>query len=205
MKPDRSASTRFAILGLLSVEPMSGYDIRRASAQWLHYFWHESYGQIYPTLGALAREGLIRLAPPALPAAGRAKSARPRKVYAITPAGRRTLAAWRRTPPVSRPIRDGMLLRLFFGDRPSVPALLAHIGRLRARETRHLAEFKVIARRIRGEAKDHPARPFWHATLRFGMLRSNAIVHWCDETARALHALGPKRPRRRSARPRRTP
>jgi hypothetical protein len=112
------------------------------------------------------------------------------------------LAAWRKTTPISRPIRDGMLLRLFFGDRPSTPALLAHVNRLRAEETRHLAEFKVIAQRIRREAKDHKARPFWHATLRFGMLRSNAIVRWCDETARALRAL---RPKNSSPHPRRTP
>jgi len=184
-----TSATRFAILGLLSLEPMSGYDIRRAVDDVLRHFWNESYGQIYPTLAALEHEGLIRL----MPAAARA-SARRRKVYAIAPAGRRALAAWRRKPPVYRPFRDEMLLRLFFGDAPSTPALLGHVKRLRAAETRRLAEYKAIEARIRREAGDHASRPFWRATLRFGHHRSSAIVRWCDETARALRGSRARTP-----------
>jgi PadR family transcriptional regulator AphA len=53
------STTPFAILGLLSIEPMSGYDIRRNLDESLSYFWSESYGQIYPSLKKLEASRLI--------------------------------------------------------------------------------------------------------------------------------------------------
>ena len=184
MNANRTSSTRFAILGLLALEPMSGYDIRRAVQDALRHFWNESYGQIYPALAALEKEGLVRLAPPA-----QAKSGRPRKVYALTPKGRRALADWRRKPPVSRPFRNELLLRMFFGDAPSARDLLAHVERLRAEESERLEEYQALEARMKKTSKDHPALPFWRATLRYGHYRSTGIVRWCDETARTLRRV----------------
>ena len=50
--------TRFALLGLLSWKPMSGYDIKKIVDIGLSHFWNENYGQIYPSLDALVKEGL---------------------------------------------------------------------------------------------------------------------------------------------------
>ncbi len=52
-------ATPNALLGLLSLEPMSGYDIRQMISRSIGYFWSESYGQIYPGLKRLAAEGLV--------------------------------------------------------------------------------------------------------------------------------------------------
>ena len=51
----RQSQTEVAVLGALSVEPMSGYAARRAITETLGHFWSESFGQIYPTLASLAR------------------------------------------------------------------------------------------------------------------------------------------------------
>ena len=56
-------STDFALLGLLSIEPMSGYDIRQNFQESLNFFWNESYGQIYPALKRLLARGFITAAP----------------------------------------------------------------------------------------------------------------------------------------------
>ncbi len=52
-------ATPNALLGLLSLGPMSGYDIRQLISQSIGYFWSESYGQIYPGLKRLAAAGLV--------------------------------------------------------------------------------------------------------------------------------------------------
>ena len=52
-------STPNALLGLLSLGPMSGYDIRQLIPRSIGYFWNESYGQIYPGLKRLAAAGLV--------------------------------------------------------------------------------------------------------------------------------------------------
>lgn len=51
--------TIYAILGFLTVKPMSGYDIKKAVEVSIANFWKESYGQIYPMLKRLAKEGLV--------------------------------------------------------------------------------------------------------------------------------------------------
>lgn len=167
----KTESTRYAILGLLSIEPMSGYDIRRASTETLAHFWHESYGQIYPALAKLAREGLVRLLPRAQ------DDARARKVYGLTPKGRKALAEWRRRAPESRPFRNELLLKIFTAD--TLAAVAPHLVDLRAREVERLKEYAAIERRIAREAKDHP---LWKATVRYGVHRSRAVIAWIDET-----------------------
>jgi len=78
----RARSTPYAVLGMLSLAPMSGYDIRKESEQSIGYFWSESYGQIYPALRELKAEGLIRRRP------GKSGGNRDRQVYEITERGR---------------------------------------------------------------------------------------------------------------------
>jgi len=166
-------TTRYAILGLLSIEPMSGYDIRRASIDALSHFWHESYGQIYPALAELEREKLIRLLPQP------EEARRPRKVYALTPKGRRALQAWRKKPPVTRPFRSELLLKLFTAEAPG--DVLKHVKQLRKEETARLEEYARIEKRL---AREAPAKTLWKATVRYGIHRSRAVIAWCDETLR---------------------
>ncbi len=47
------------ILGVLAVEPRSGYDIKALTDKSTRFFWAASYGQIYPELKRLAEQGLI--------------------------------------------------------------------------------------------------------------------------------------------------
>ena len=109
---NRRRSTPYAILGLLSVEPMSGYDIRKAAAESVGHFWSESFGQIYPALRELTRAGLVRRRTE--------RQAGPdRHVHEITARGRATLARWLLEPPRVTPVRSELLLKLFFGGRAS--------------------------------------------------------------------------------------
>jgi Transcriptional regulator PadR-like family len=56
----KASQTETAVLGALSVMPMTGYAIREAIRDVLGHFWSESFGQIYPTLAELERQGYVR-------------------------------------------------------------------------------------------------------------------------------------------------
>jgi len=181
--PPRAKTTPYAILGMLQLAPMSGYDIRKEAASSIGYFWSESYGQLYPALRDLAASGRIRPR-----ADSRRGAGRERQVYEITAKGRETLRRWRRQPPQAAPIRSELLLKLFFGDRASAGPEIHWIEELEARERRALWEF----RRIRAELArqgDHPSLPFWRITLSFGEHRSRAMLRWCRETKSVLRAM----------------
>src|SRR5260370_38491835 len=75
-------ATPNALLGLLSLGPMSGYDIRQLIPRSIGHFWSESYGQIYPGLKRLAAAGLVEKK------TQRRKGKPDRHVYSLTPEGR---------------------------------------------------------------------------------------------------------------------
>jgi len=59
------APTAYVILGMLGLGARTGYDIKRVVDQSTRFFWAASYGQIYPELRQLEKDGLVtgKLAP----------------------------------------------------------------------------------------------------------------------------------------------
>ena len=41
--------SRFAILGILNIQPSSGYDIKKYCDTVISGIWNENFGHIYPT------------------------------------------------------------------------------------------------------------------------------------------------------------
>src|SRR5512133_2958002 len=83
---------KYALLGSLIYQPMSGYDLKQFTDRSTSNFWHAELSQIYVTLKALEKEELIT-------SASVQQAARPdRRVYSITPAGRQALDEWLNEP-----------------------------------------------------------------------------------------------------------
>ena len=80
------------LLGLVCMSPASGYDLKRAFATTPMGVYQPSSGALYPALRRLEGRGLVQ--------AGEATdgSARNRRVYAPTPAGRSAHLDWLRAP-----------------------------------------------------------------------------------------------------------
>src|ERR1700757_2583429 len=116
------------ILGMLSLRPRSGYDIKTVVDRSTRFFWAASYGQIYPELRRLEEEGLIEGED--APSGGRS-----RRVYRITKAGGEALREWLLGSTVTIEYRDESLLRLFFADAlPREDALQLLEGRKQGHE-----------------------------------------------------------------------
>ena len=49
----------YVLLGLLSHESMTGYEMKKRLDTALRFFWGGSYGSIYPTLNQLEKEGKV--------------------------------------------------------------------------------------------------------------------------------------------------
>ena len=87
-------SFEHVLLGLVCASPSSGYDLKRVFATPMGVY-QPSSGALYPALRRLERKGLVRAREPSGPAGG---SARQRRVYEPTPAGRAAHASWLRAP-----------------------------------------------------------------------------------------------------------
>ena len=85
-------SLRYALLALLSVEPMTGYDLAKRFESSVAFVWHAPDSQIYPELRKMAKEGLLQAEEVSWGPRGK------KTQYRITDDGRAAFRAWMREP-----------------------------------------------------------------------------------------------------------
>ena len=102
---------KYAILGLLNRNEMTGYELSKEFETTLFEFWNAKHSQIYPELKSLNAEGLIQYR---VEITGNVLE---KKVYTITDEGRRDFSEWEETLcPIQTASKDESRLRLFFLD-----------------------------------------------------------------------------------------
>jgi PadR family transcriptional regulator, regulatory protein AphA len=169
-------TTADALMGLLSLGPMSGYQLRQLIDESIGNFWTESYGQIYPTLRRLAAEGMVTVK------TERAEGRAERKVYTLTKAGHNRLRDWLNLPPQQQVPRNDLLLKLFFGGLVSIDVVARHVESFRAVQHERLQQYTAIADELKRRYARHSNLPFWLMTTSYGLHEARALSDWCDET-----------------------
>ena len=178
----RSSSGSEVLLGLLTIEPMSGYDLGQLIRISVGHFWRESYGQIYPNLKRLAAEGLVTAR------TERQKGKPDRRVYSITNKGREQLVKWLALEPQPEIPRNELLLKLFFGAQVSPAIPIANLERMVEEERALLKQFRQAEQEIAGN-RQYPDAPYWRMTARFGLLELEAHLRWAQETLAELRKI----------------
>ncbi len=173
MDNERLSPTAYVVLGMLGLGARTGYDIKGVVDRSTRFFWAASYGQIYPELRQLEKDGLVtgKLAP---------TGGRKRKEYELTDAGRKALAEWAAAPPEMPELRDESLLKLFFAD--ALPREQA-LEQLRMRRAGHEAFLGLL--------KEIDARPGDDATfvglvLQYGIEYAEFNIDWCKRQEQRL-------------------
>lgn len=102
---------KFAILGLVNRNPITGYDITKCFGENLSKFWEAKHSQIYPELKRLTDEGLVEFR---VEIQGERLE---KKLYTITDKGRSQLLNWLQANEELEPIpKDAFRLRLYFAE-----------------------------------------------------------------------------------------
>jgi|SRR5438552_1182860 len=172
--------SRYAILGLLSLRPMSGYDLKKFTEEGTSNFWQENYAQIYPMLRQLTAEGL------ATSHIEKQEKRPERHIYEITEQGIQELYRWLAEPVEQQVGRNELLLKLFFaGDLP-FEVSIEHIQRFRQRQERLLQHYQDSEQTIRQKYCNARSLPYWLMTLSYGKHNAQAILQWCEESLAML-------------------
>lgn len=98
-------SLRYALLAILRVGPLSGYDLQKQFSQSVGHVWHAPDSQIYPELRKMQTDGLIEGEEQVRGQRGM------RRVYHVTEAGDRAYEQWMATPLEYQRVRDPAHLR----------------------------------------------------------------------------------------------
>jgi len=177
------SATAYVILGMVSSEPRSGYEIKALVDSSTRFFWAASYGQIYPELKRLAGAGLVE-------GSEAPRGGRKRTVYAITAAGEEALKDWLRQPPVTCEMREDGLLKLFFaGVLPAQEAV--EILRAMRRHRLDIIE-RLQTLEPKALAKEDP---FPLIVLRGGIEFNEWFADWCERMERQV--LEPKKKKKK--------
>ena len=172
--------TKYAILGVLSMKPCSGYDIKKFCDKSISYFWNENFGHIYPVLSQLEKDGMI-----ALKESDRDDR---KKIYNVTEKGMEEFKDWLLQPVEYQPARSELLLKLVFAENIPVDKTIEMMEEVRERkklELKNSLEIEASYNNTPG-IKEKPFYPYWLAPLRYSIISTKASIRWCDETIESL-------------------
>src|SRR3954451_15308882 len=109
-------SLRYALLALLRVGPLSGYDLQKLFAESVGHVWHAPDSQIYPELKRMETEGLIAGEDQSRGVRGR------RRVYHVTGDGDQAFLGWINGPLEYSRVRDPAHLKAAYLESATAEA-----------------------------------------------------------------------------------
>ena len=178
--------SKYALLGILSMCPGSGYDIKKFMEQSTSNFWSESYGQIYPILKQLVEEGL------ATSHTEKQEGKPERYVYTLTDKGLEVLRHWLTEPIEYIVERNELLLKLFFGRQSTIADNIEHVKQFQLLQEQLLDKYRGIEVYLKDNCADNAELCYSLITVRYGILRCQALLNWCGETIDALSTFAEK-------------
>lgn len=166
---------KHALLGLLTQRAMHGYELKSAFEETVGVMWELNIGQIYNTLRQLERKGQVEMQ-------GQEQEGRgpPRKVYAITEAGRQELARWMDEPlRQPRRLKDAFYIKLVFHKSLGLGDLQALIWSQRQAYLQVLRQLNDLLAEVDAETD-----PLTTLLLEGGAFHLEADLKWlerCEE------------------------
>ena len=175
-------SIKYAILGILAEKDLHGYELKSSFDEKVGEFWSLNYGQIYSTLDRLEKEELVthdRLA----------QDRRPdRKIFSITPEGRKELDNWLSTPVNKvRALRDEFFIKLVFMDKKNPRPVLELIEKQKLLYLKHMNRLtqRKVALKKRSRDLDGLTTDL---LMDAGLFHAEADIKWlslCESKIRA--------------------
>lgn len=166
---------RYAVLGLLTKEELSGYDLAQRFGDTVSHFWHAHHTQIYRELQKLEADGLVehqRIE----------QQERPdKKVYRITEEGMEALMLWLGESPKPPKMKNESLLRvsLFHLIPPERAIAFLEESRTGHEHARRQMEAWREAHFPEKERSEDSLIPEF-LTLEFGLRFVTTWIEWCD-------------------------
>lgn len=180
-----SGKTQYALLGALSIHPMSGYEIKKMLAESTNYFWSESNGQIYPTLAKLAKNKLVTIEKQMI-------GAKIKKIYTITKAGQLKLREWLMQDFEYYPPREELLLKLFYGQNVPPKISINHIQKHLQKCQELLNIFKNIEKKLALLVTEGKRPVYYLLTVKAGVSSVKTEIEWCKESIELINEYATK-------------
>lgn len=170
----------YAVLGLISVEPQSGYSIINAFELSPSIRWSASPGSIYPMLKRLEKADYVVGEIEAV------HETRPRKLYTLTVKGEEVIDEWIREEPTNLDVterREVMMLKFLFAEKRLITAeVQAWLDRYDEAVANYIKMFQFSR---------HPSMADWSAhqllIVEMSMMEVNTLRDWIQLARQRLN------------------
>jgi PadR family transcriptional regulator, regulatory protein AphA len=185
---NKLTTSSHAILGLLSIAPMSGYDLFQAVERSIGRFWPVSKSQVYLELPRLEQAGLIQ------GTEVHQENLPDKRVFRLTEAGDEALDAWLENGVIEGPqFRVPFLLKTLFGHRrqpADTAGLLQAVQDEAVVQARQYQDFLNLLEPV-------PDSAYAQMTVLFALRVAEAVASWTQEAQALLperaHRINPRR------------
>lgn len=174
----REKKIDMVILGLLSHDDLSGYDIKKRIDSMISFFWKGSFGNIYPALKDMEEAGLVNRI-------SESDSGREKIIYKITDKGSESLKDWLKDEQAVNEIRYETLLKLFFGGAQDKAVSLANIEQFEDKVKGDLRLLKGYCENLKDHL-DNDDHMYYYLTASFGVETYEAYLKWCMKAKKIL-------------------
>ena len=172
MSRTQLSPTSFAILGLLSIQPFTTYELAQQMDRTLSWFWPRAASMIYEEPKKLVTAGL---ATSQITFTGKRRST----VYEITDVGRAALREWLETPAAGMRMEFEAMIKVAFADAGDVTQLRAAVREIRVDAEARVAELLSRSAQYATTGGPFPDRlPIVAITGELLMGQYQALVRW---------------------------
>lgn len=173
-------SLKHGILGLLTYESMSGYEIMKIFNDSLSFFWNAQTSQIYRELNSIEEEGWVTCE------LVQQDDKPNKKIFTITKSGMDELVKWLdgHDPSKIMNYRDDMTLRVFFSGNSSRVELvkeLIHYYNLNKKFFNGLKKVESETDLRAEHFKKYEDKIYWTMAIKRGQIKAQANMKWVKD------------------------
>ncbi|UWG97104.1 PadR family transcriptional regulator [Dehalobacter sp. DCM] len=170
---------KYAILGLINRQAMTGYDLMKTFNMELVNFWHAKHSQLYPELKRLTDEGLITYET-ILQGEKMEK-----KLYSITESGKKSFKNWlTKKDPLEQTPKDIFRLKAYFIESMPKEEILKHFSyQLKLRREKLIKLEATMAKHPYAQTITEVLSPLYgdYIVLKGAIMRERTYIDWLEE------------------------
>jgi PadR family transcriptional regulator, regulatory protein AphA len=180
----RDNTSLYVVLGIMSFNPVSGYNIKKRVEKDIGYFYKISNGQIYPILKKIIESDMATFV------TEKNEGKPDSKIYTITEKGLETLKTWLSTPVnFENPNGNEFLVRLYLGPLITMEENIAMLDNFKQMKLHYLNIFNKVYENFNLGTIKRQRGYFSYFTLRYGQILAQANIDWVNETVGVLENL----------------
>jgi PadR family transcriptional regulator AphA len=177
-------SLKYALLGFLDMQPLTGYDLMKMFSATVKYYWSATHTQIYRTLAQMLEQGLL-----SQEIIQQTKNPN-KKIYSITERGNQALLDWLGTPEDLPPVRHKFLVKITLANKLDTPTIINllenYCEKLRSRLELYRTKNREITEKY---ARSEREKFLWNSVLENGIVTYECELKWAEKTIDGMRRL----------------